>query len=55
MNSIRKTLSPILESMGPEVVSPNLSEPTESLYRIFNEIRNNIFIFSDVCCPNKKK
>ena len=47
MTSIRKTLSPILESMGPDVVSPNLSEPSESLYRIFNEIKKDFDIIDE--------
>jgi hypothetical protein len=41
MTSMKKALSPILESMGPEVVSPNLSDPSKSVYRIFNEIKKD--------------
>jgi hypothetical protein len=47
MTSIRKSLSPILESMGPEVVSPNLSEPSEGLYRIFDEIKKDFDIINE--------
>jgi len=47
MTSIGKALSPILESMGPEVVSPNLSEPSDGLYRIFNEIKKDYDIINE--------
>ena len=47
MTSIRKTLSPILESMGPEVISPNLSEPQQELYRIFDELKKDYNIMNE--------
>jgi hypothetical protein len=41
MSSIENAINPILESLGPEVISPNFSQVGEKLYRIFNEAEND--------------
>ena len=49
MSTIQKVISPILESLGPEVMSPNLTNAGDQLYKLFDEMAGDYEVF------NKKK
>ena len=55
MSSIQKAISPILESLGPEVMSPNLTNVGEQMYKIFDEIAGDYEVINKEKYEHLKK